>query len=282
MKKTNRFVPMAALGLLVWLVSATAANAGDPAGQYELRVFPGGAQKAGESIVSISARWVTRDGLQTGFTALTFLNGPDQMKPHDAHAAVKRVAHSVRRGMGYMRPPLKGITVEGVKDAEKPYYILRNKEGFTLTKLTIRDFVNDKYTTEIEAKSFGQKGVAVSFDLVESNVGRIVVNFSASDLKTFHAQGGGIDVTIGDGKTVTVDTKGKTTDEIERALASRISGSFSSSPLLPDEREKRDQKNIKPFDGGEVQVRSMSANSFTVEVKDHSLGIINRYKFPGG
>jgi len=56
---------MAALGLLVWLVSATAANAGDPAGQYELRVFPGGAQKAGESIVSISARWVTRDGLPT-------------------------------------------------------------------------------------------------------------------------------------------------------------------------------------------------------------------------
>jgi hypothetical protein len=79
-----------------------------------------------------------------------------------------------------------------------------------------------------------------------------------------------------------VETKGKTTDEIERALASRISGSFSSSPLFPDEREKRDQKNIKPFDGGEVQIRSMSANSFTVEVKDQSLGIINRYKFLGG
>jgi hypothetical protein len=204
------------------------------------------------------------------------------MKPHDAHAAVKRVAHSVRRGMGYMRPSLKGIKVEAVKDTEKPHYVIRNREGFTLTKLAIRDYVNDKYTTEIEAKSFGQKGVAVSFDLVASNVGRVVMNVAASDLKTFHAQGGGIDVTIGDGKTVTVDTKGKTTDEIERALASRISGSFSSSPLFPDEREKLDQKNIKPFDGGEVQVRSMSTNSFTVEVKDHSLGIINRYKFPGG
>lgn len=266
--------------VLAATVISTSANAGVPAGQDQLTIYPGDPQKNGESIISISGRWVTDDGLKTGFTALTFLNGPDRPKPDTAQSVAKKVAKSVKRGMAYLRVSLRGILVDLVKDDAKPHYTIKNKENITLSKITIRDFVNDKFTSEIVGKSFGQQGVKVSFDLAGSaDVAKIVLNYSASDLKTFRAEGGGIEVSIGNGKAVTIETKNKTTEEIEKALASKLGGKFSSSPLFPDEREKRDKKNIKPFDGGEVHMDAISANSFTVEVKDKSLGIINRYKF---
>lgn len=265
---------------LAAIVVSTIVNAAVPAGQDELLIFPGNPQKNGESIVSISGRWVTDDGLKTGFTALTFVNGPDLPKADTAQSVAKKVAKSVKRGMAYLRLSLRGISIDLVKDAEKPHYVIKNKENIALSKITIRDFINDKFTSEVAGKSFAQRGIRVSFDLAESaNVSKIVLNYSASDLKAFHAEGGGIEVTIGNGKTVIVETKNKTTKEIEQALASKLGGKFSSSPLFPDEREKRDKKNIKPFDGGEVHFDSITANSFTVEVKDQSLGIINRYKF---
>ncbi|MGH8497894.1 MAG: hypothetical protein ACRERV_03675 [Methylococcales bacterium] len=88
-----------------------------------------------------------------------------------------------------------------------------------------------------------------------------------------------VEVTIGDEKTVTVETKDNSTEQIKQALASLVGGKFSSSPLFPDEREKRDEKNIKPFDGGEIQFDDLAASSFAVEVKDPRLGMINRYLF---
>jgi hypothetical protein len=186
----------------------------------------------------------------------------------------------MKRAMADLGGSLRGLTVDLAKDADRPHYSIKNKEGFSIGKFIIRDYVNDQYTTEIGAKSFGQHGVKVSFDLTESAaVGRLVINYSAAEQKTFRAEGGGVEVTLGDGKTVVVETRSKTTEEIEQALASQVGGRFSSSPLFPDEREKQDERNIKPFDGGEVQLDGMAANSFTVQVKDPSLGIINRYQF---
>jgi hypothetical protein len=255
-------------------------SAAVPAGQDELRIYPGDAHRPGESVVSISGRWATDDGLQTGFTALTFLNGPDRPKPDTAQSVAKKVAASVNRGMAELGGSLRGLLVQLDKNAERPNFIIKNKEGYLLSKLTVRNFINDEYTSETGAESFGQQGIKISFDVAESAaVAKVVINYSISDSKAFRAEGGGIDVTIGDGETATVDTKGKSTAEIEQALASKLGGKFSSSPLFPDEREKVDPRNIRPFDGGEVQIESMTAKSFTVEVKDPSLGMINRYQF---
>ncbi len=230
--------------------------------------------------MSISGRWTTNDGLQTGFTALTFLNGPDRPKPDAARSVAKKVAASVNRGMAELGGSLRGLMVQLAKDAGRPHFTITNKEGFAVSKLTVRDFINDKYTSETAAKSFGQQGIKLSFDVAESaSVAKVMIDYSVAENKSFRGEGGGIDVTIGNGETVTVDTMDKTTAEIEQALASKLGGKFSSSPLFPDEREKVDQKNIKPFDGGEVQMESMAAKSFTVEVKDPSLGMINRYQF---
>lgn len=262
-------------------ITSVSSYARTPAGDVELHIFPGDTQKPGESVFSISGRWLTDDELQTGFTALTFLNGPDQPKPDTAQSATKKVAKSVQRGMAYLRGSLRGLVVEAHQDAAPPNYAITNREGFSVTKITLRDYINDKYTTEIAAKSFGQKGVRLSFDVAESaSIAKIEVNASIGDQNNFRANGGGIDITIGDGKTIRVETKDRSTEQIEKELASKLGGKFSSSPLFPDEREQRDKKNIKPFDGGEAQIDSMNANTYTIEVKDTSLGMINRFLFP--
>ncbi|MGH8551982.1 MAG: hypothetical protein ACRESZ_12085 [Methylococcales bacterium] len=279
MKKTTGNGPMRGFTLAVGMVS-TLSYAAVPAGLDELRIYPGDPQKPGESIVSISGRWITDDGLQTGFTALSFLNGPDRPKPDSAKSVAKKVAHSVRRGLAELGGSLRGLSVDLAKDPGKPYYTIKNKEGFSLTKFTVRDYINDKYTTEIADKSFGRHGVKVSFDLIEAvSVGQVVINDSAAEQRGFRATGGGVEVTIGDGKAITVETTNRSTEQIEQALASLVGGKFSSSPLFPDEREKRDEKNIKSFDGGEIQFDDLAASSFAVEVKDPSLGMINRYLF---
>ncbi|MCI0653011.1 MAG: hypothetical protein L0Y38_04375 [Methylococcaceae bacterium] len=280
MKKNKAGVGRTTSIVLAAGMVSTFLYAAVPAGRDELRIYPGNPQKPGESIVSISGRWVTDDGLQTGFTALAFVNGPDRPKPDSGQSVAKKVAHSMRRSMADLGLSLRGLSVDLAKNTDNPHYILKNKEGFSLSKLTVRDYINDRYTIEIGARSFGQHGAKVSLDLTESaSIGKVIINYSAAEQKAFRAEGGGVEVTIGDGKTVTVETKNRSTEEIEQALASQVGGKFSSSPLFPDEREKQDEKNIKPFDGGEVQLVSLAANSFTVDVKDPSLGIINRYLF---
>ncbi|MGR9107472.1 MAG: hypothetical protein ACU843_11140 [Gammaproteobacteria bacterium] len=279
MRKTIRYGRAGGLAVALGIF-APVLYGGVPAGQDELRIYPGDPQNRGESIVSISGRWTTDDGLQTGFTALTFLNGSDRPKPDNAKSVAKKVAISVKRGMAYLGSATRGLAVEFDQQAERPRYVIKNRENFSVSKITVRDYINDKYTTEIAGKSFGQQGVKVSLDLTEAaSVGKVVINAAASEPENFRAEGGGIEITIGDGKPVMLETKSKSPEEIERELAAKLGGRFSTSPLFPDEREKRDEKNIKPFDGGEVQLENLATNAFTIEVKDPSLGMINRYQF---
>lgn len=279
MKKTTKIASRHALAFLVGIAS-TAGYAGAPEGQDELRIYPGEPKNPGESIVSISGRWTTDEELQSGFTALAFLNGPDRPKPDNAKSVTKKVAMSVKRGLAELGGSHRGIVVEVDKDSDKPHYRLKNREGFSLTKLILRDYVNDKYTAEIADKSFGQQGLKVSLDVVEAaSEGQVMINYAPTDTSNFRALGGGIEVAIGTGETMVVDTKDKSPEQIEKALASLIGGQFSSSPLYPDEREKQDEKNIKPFDGGEIHFQNLPASSFTVEVKDTSIGTIHRFLF---
>ena len=104
------------------------------------------------------------------------------------------------------------------------------------------------------------------------------MNFSAGK-KTFKAAGGEVVISIGNGKPVKVETAGKTIAALEKALATKIGGRFSSSSLYPQAHDNRDKKNIKPFDGGEIQFGSITAKTITIDVNDPSLGVITKYKF---
>jgi len=250
-----------------------------PEGQDELRIYTGAPKVPGEAVVSISGRWVTSDELQSGFTALAFVNGPDRPKPDTAASMARRIAQSVRGGMAYLRVPLRGITATNVKGTDKAYYVIKNKKGISLSSLIIRDFSSEKFTAEIGTKSFSSHGVQVGLDLAEAAaVAKASTNYSGAG-KTFRAAGGGIEIQIGDKKLVKIDTVNKTTEQIEKNIAAKLGGKFSSSSLFPVTTEKRDRKNIKPFDGGEVHLTGISAKSFTIDVKDTSIGIITKYKF---
>lgn len=267
------------ISILTVALTTQLAMAETPEGQDELRIYTGAPKTNGESFVSISGRWMTSDELQSGFTALTFVNGPDRPKPDSAASMARKIAKSVKRGMAYLRTSLRGITANATKDTEKPQYVIKNKKGISLSSIIIRDFSSEKFTAEIGAKSFSSHGVQIGWDFAEAaSIAQAPVNYSGPG-KTFRAGGGGIEISIGDEKPVKIDTANKTTEQIEKSIAAKLGGKFSSSSLFPVTTEKRDRKNIKPFDGGEVHLKGISAKSFTINVKDTSIGIITKYKF---
>lgn len=264
----------------VTLVSATPTiQAVTPAGLQELRLYTSIPKKEGESAFSISGRWVTEDDLQTGFTALAFIKGPGTLKPDDGPSMARKIASSVKRGMGHMRPNIRGLKQSWVDNTKGPHVIISNKEGFSITQMTIRDFSNEKLTMETGAESFASSGIEVALDFVDSGaISKAVINASSTS-KTFRATGGEVIIALDKDKPVTIKTANKTLPEIEKAVIKKIGGSFSSSPIFPQSKEKRDKKNIKSFDGGEIQIGSRTNKSLMIDVTDPSLGVVAKFKF---
>ena len=96
------------------------------------------------------------------------------------------------------------------------------------------------------------------------------------------AKGGGIEITIADRGTVTVETANLTTREIEQKLAAALSGSggyVSSSQIFEDVKDGT-TRNVKPFDGREVQFKSLTGNSIKISVKDPSVSAVLKLKYP--
>ena len=259
--------------------STQQSQAAIPAGQDELRIHTGAPEKEGESIVSISVYWRMKDGLLTGSTGLAFIKGPDLPKPDDANSIARRIGDGLISGMAYKRPSLRGLTANAIKDAEDPYVTIKNKQGISFNQMTLRDFTNQKFTVEIGGPSFSAKGIEIAIDMTDfASVANVVINESATK-QSFRAQGGGIEISIGNEKSVKIDTRTKTLPEIERVIASKLRGTFSTSALYPARTEKRDRKNIKPFDGGEVHLGRISVKTITFDVSDPSLGVITKFKF---
>ena len=260
-------------------VNTNSLLAAVPAGQDELRIHTGVPQKEGESIVSISVYWRMKDGLITGSTGLAFIKGPNLPKPDDANSIARRIGNALISGMAYKRPSLRGLTANTTKDAENPYVTIKNKQGISFSQITLRDFTNQKFAVEIDGSSFSAKGVSIAIDMADyASVANVVINESTAK-KTFRADGGGIEISIGNEKSVKIDTRNKTLPDIERVLAAKLRGTFSTSALYPARTEKRDKKNIKPFDGGEVHLGRISVKKITIDVNDPSLGVITKFKF---
>ncbi len=250
-----------------------------PAGQDELRIHTGAPKKEGESIVSISVYWRMKDGLLTGSTGLAFIKGPNLPKPDDANTIAKRIGDGLISGMAYKRPSLRGLTANRTKGTDDPYVTIKNKQGIAFSQITLRDFTNQKFAVDLGGPSFSAKGINIAIDMTDfASVANVVINQSATK-KSFRAEGGGVEISIDGEKSVKIDTRNKTLPEIEKVIATKLSGTFSTSALYPARTEKRDRKNIKPFDGGEVHLGRISAKKITINVNDPSLGVITKFKF---
>lgn len=91
---------------------------------------------------------------------------------------------------------------------------------------------------------------------------------------------GEIEINIDGQKPVIIKTDGKTTQALEEEIAKQLSqvAHVSKSALVPSFLSNYD-KNIKPFDGSEVQLNNLAAKSISIDIRDPELGVLTKFKY---
>ena len=265
--------------IMSFYLDAIPAMAVTPAGHDDLRIHTGKPRRNGETIISITGRWRIDGKLRYQGTGLSFFHGPDQPKPDNAASTAKKMVTAMNEGMVEQLPSWRGFAIRHDDRPEDPQFIMTNKAGMSFAEVTIRDYTNQKFSAEIGGSSFSTSGVQIAVDLVESAaVDKVAfMGYAAPKTKNFRAEGGGIEVTMGN-KTALIDTANKALPAIEQALANKLGGSFSSSPIFRNSADG-DERNVKEFDKGEIQFSNLREKSFTIDLKDPSIAVITKYKF---
>lgn len=150
--------------------------------------------------------------------------------------------------------------------------LIKNKDGFSLTRVIIRDHSNQAIRYSIPDKTFNLASVAIAIDFVDSATAKKDDEGSA---------GGSVSVTIDNSSPIELSTKGKTAKELEMELALALGGNayFSSTPIYSKSSGLKSSNN-KTFDGGEVKILRLNANSIVVDVNDPRLGALTKFSFP--
>ncbi|MEE9344799.1 MAG: hypothetical protein V3U88_04260 [Methylococcales bacterium] len=271
--------------LMVVSLSANATTAKDI---ESLLITTGGPTISDESAISTSVLWRIDDKMRYSGTGLTFINGPDSRKPDDAISVAAKMVVSIKESMAAQEPSWRGAEVEQVtsSDGSKTAALkINNKQGHSLNEFVIRDYSNQQSVSYQVMPAFSADGVVAAIDLVSLGVAEGSNPFLApekKDLKDIKAAGGGIEITIGDRGSVAVETANLTIKEIEQKLASALSssGGYVATSQLFDDVTDGTTRNVKPFDGHEVQFKSLSGNTLKVSVKDPSISAIIKLKYP--
>lgn len=258
------------------MLSATPSYAVTPAGEDQLRVEGSTPKKNGETLLSYTVTWRIDDGLQNRASGITFVHGPDASKPTAVEEIGKKMQVALNDAMEYLYPSWRGTDIE-ILDNKKGV-LVSNKQGFDLTQLTFRDYSNQTFTYNLPDGTFSGKQVGVALDIVYAADVENIAEFTPNKPKI--STGGNIDVYIDGQQKASVKTDGKSTSQIENDLARALGGaSFSSTPIFPNLKDET-TRNYKPFDGGEVQMMNLAANSIAIDINDPSLGILTKFDFP--
>jgi|GEM_PF-246002 len=265
----------------------TVAEATTPKDVESLTIHTSAPTVNGESAISVSVLWRIDDKMRYSGTGLTFIYGPDTNKADDAVSVASKMVTSIKESMMVQEPSWRGAEVEqitkgGVKTAALK---VNNKQGHSLNEFVVRDYSNQELITYQVKPSFSGDGVSAAIDLVyaESADGsNPFLSVGKKKSVNKQAKGGGIVVTVGDRGAVTVETANLTTEQIEEKLASALSGSggFVTGSQLFDDVKDGTTRNVKPFDGSEVQFKSLSGNEIKISVKDPAIAAIVKLKYP--
>ena len=155
--------------------------------------------------------------------------------------------------------------------------VIANKNHFSITTVTVRDYSNQPLSYDLGKKSFQQDGVALGIDLMYTAEVEYLEGFTSK--KSLVASGGDIEITIDDHKPLIIKTDGKTTRQLEEEIARQLPGAHFSDKPLYDGMVSNDTRNNKPFDGGEVQVPHLAAKSISIFINDPALGVLTKFKF---
>ncbi len=278
MTKKNSIVVY--LTTLILMVSASfqVAYGATPYGRDQIRVHTGEAGKPGDTLFALTSRWRIDGDVTYESTGITFVSGAERPKPTTGPGVAKNLAIAMSDGMIKQYPSWRGVEAANVPG--QPEMTVSNKEGFSLFKVTFRDYTNGKMTYDLHGKSFSAAKVAVGVDIVYSAAVEYLAAFANVEEKMTAATGGGIDISVDGGQTFSVATQGKTTEQIEQAIASKLSSGQISSSVLYDHTTDGDARNSKPYDGSSVHFLNLPAKSITIQVNDPSLGALMKFKFP--
>jgi len=274
MKFINR-IPLA-LALLVSSLSFQPAYAvTTPAGQNKLRIHTSQPKKAGESLFSYTVEWKQDSGKLYHSTGMSFLDANKLNESTSAARVAKKLASSIKESMIRLDPSWRGLIVEHAQ--EQAEFSLSNKAGYAFTSVVVRDYTNQALTFDLAGKNFNTEDVQLAFDVVLAADVEYLDKFSAQKSKA--ASTGNIEIRIDNQKPIQITTDGKTTPEIEKEITQQLSTSKLSGTTLVTSQIGKDTRNIKPFDGSEVQLLNLAAKSVYIDITDPSLGVLVKFKF---
>ncbi len=263
--------------LLACIMGLPSISAANPEKTNQLRIQTSAPKRSIETSFSSMVSW-QKEGIHFNkANGLAFIKGTDAKKPITAIEVTKKVAGSLNAAIKTEAPSDRGAIAEISKD--KAEFLIFNKAGFEIDRITTRDYTNQVLSYNIPGKSFANAAVDISINLVYTAEVEYIKNF-ASDVKPETA-GGSVTITIDNDAPMVIQTKNKSTKQLEVEMAKVLGAkaAFSSTPIYPNFTEIR-SKNYKAFDGGEVQLLGLNAKSITIDINDSGLGVLTKFDFP--
>ncbi len=261
------------IGLCLLPLEWVHANA---AGQDKIHIsVEGPITKTGDSLFSLTVQWRHNNDRTYESTAMAFITGPDTLRPDTAVSSAKKLKSAMYDALEELYPNSRGVSAENPK--KQPEVTISNNANFSFTRVTARDYANQKLTYDLAGQSFGAAAVNFSVDMVYFADIAYIDAFAPP--KQTQATGGGITISIDNGQPIHIATKNKDTRTIEKELAEAISqATFSNLSIIPHSRGGG-KRNSKAFDGGEIQFTHLAANKITIDLKDPSLGVLTKFQF---
>ncbi|HIG90937.1 MAG TPA: hypothetical protein EYQ77_00705, partial [Methylococcaceae bacterium] len=144
MTKKISYVVFITTFLLMLSSSFQVAYGATPSGRDQIRVHTGEAGKPGDSLFALTSRWRIDGDVTYESTGITFVSGADRPKPTTGPGVAKKLAIAMSDGMIKQYPSWRGV--EAVNVPGQAEMTISNKEGFSLFKVTFRDYTNGKMT----------------------------------------------------------------------------------------------------------------------------------------
>ncbi|WP_428355028.1 hypothetical protein [Methyloprofundus sp.] len=270
--KTIKQLSLAMLFFLIFSLSGGAYSS--PAGTNQLRLQTGFSKRTGETAFSYLVTWRKGDEALKDINGLMFVNGTETASPMTDVEVAYKMTKALNAAVVTRTPLDRGAIVKN----NKSKLLVGNKDGFELTRITTRDYSNQELKYSIPDKSFKSASTGIAIDIVYSAAVEYIAGFSTAVKK--ETAGGFVSVTIDNNAPIKIITDGKTTKEIESELADALGSgaSFSSTAIYPNFVQIR-SKNYKSFDGGEIQIPFLNAQSITIDVNDSGLGVLTKFVF---
>jgi LPXTG-motif cell wall-anchored protein len=263
--------------LLAFALSLPSTGVANPEKTDQLLIQTGTPKRSIETSFSSMVSW-QKEGINFNkANGLTFIKGTDAKKPITAVEVAKKVAGSLNAAIKTEAPSDRGAIAEISKD--KAEFLISNIASYAIDRITTRDYTNQALSYSVPGKSFSAASVDISINLVYTAVVEYIRDF-ATDIK-LETAGGTITITLDNDAPIVIQTKGKSTEQLEVEMANVLGSKavFSSTPIYPNFTEIR-SKNYKAFDGGEVQLLGLNAKSITIDIDDSGLGVLTKFRFP--